>query len=85
MRKKFNLLIAQKKGQSNTKVDNLILVVIILVLVAQLAPIALVTFWNGTGVNDTWFGVPAWVPTTLGLLAVVAFIYIIWRAAQGAK
>ena len=68
---------SQKKGE--TKMDNLILVVIILILVAQLAPIALSGLFNATAFS----GVPAWVPSTLGLLGVVAFIYIIWRSAQG--
>ncbi len=84
MKSKFNLTLAQKKGEG--KMNNLILVVVILILVAQLAPTALIPFWNTSGgVNSSWYGVPAWVPTTLGLLAVIAFLFIVWKAAQGGK
>ena len=56
---------AQKKGQGEGKMNNLILTVVILILVAQLAPTALVGLFNATAFT----GVPAWVPSTLGLLS----------------
>jgi hypothetical protein len=82
IKNRFNLFMAQKKGQAKgNSMDNLILVVIILILVAQLAPTALVGLFNATAFT----GVPSWVSSTLGLLGVVAFIYLIWRVAKGGK
>lgn len=63
---------------SSNKIEVMIGVVVLLILVAVLAPQALVGLFNTTAFE----GVPAWVPTTLGALGAVAFIYIIWRAAS---
>lgn len=66
-----------KKGASD-KVGTMIGVVILLILIASLAPVALVGLFN----TSAFSGVPVWVPTTLGALGAVAFIYIIWRSAS---
>jgi len=73
----FKLKNSQKGGKASVEV--LIGVVILLILVAQLAPTALVGLFNATA----FAGVPAWVPSTLGILGAVAFVYIIWRSASG--
>jgi len=83
---KFNLLKMQKKGEA--KVNVLIGVVVLLILVASLAPVALNGLYNTSaycgGANCTAnpSSVPAWVITTLGIMGAVAFIYIIWNAVK---
>lgn len=75
----FNLKSMQKKGASGVKA--LIGVVVLLILIAYLAPTALVGLFNATAFT----GVPTWVPSILGILGVVAFIYIMLDAAGSKK
>lgn len=76
--KKLSLFMKNKKGASLTKVDTLIGVVVLLILVANLAPVALPGLFNTTAFS----GVPSWAVTTLGILGVIAFIYIILKASR---
>lgn len=78
MEKKFKLSELQKRG-SSTAVNTAIGVVVLLILIAAMAPTALVGLFNATAFS----GVPAWVPVALGSLGAVAFVYIIWKAASG--
>lgn len=84
-----------KKGQT-ARVEYMIGVVILLILVASLAPVALSGLFNqningsltchvfndtsGTCLQTT--NVPSWVVASLGVLGAVAFVYIIWRSAN---
>ena len=67
-------------AKSSKAIDALIGVVILLILVAYLAPTALKGLFNTTQYNMTH--VPTWVPTVLGIMGAVAFIYLIWRAVE---
>lgn len=85
--KEFNLYSMQKKGASGVKA--LIGVVVLLILIAYLAPTVLVGLFNTSafsyiGGNESLglTGVPIWVPTVLGILGVVAFVYIMLDAAN---
>jgi hypothetical protein len=77
MERKFNLIEMQKRG-AGTQVAAAIGVVVLLILVSALAPTALIGLFNTTAFS----GVPAWVPTALGSLGAIAFIYIIWKSAS---
>lgn len=68
--------ISDKKGMASS-IKGLIGVVVVLVLVGALATTALIPLFNSTA----YTGIPAWVPTTLGILGVVAFIFVILRTA----
>ena len=65
-------------AKSSRAIDALIGVVILLILVSYLAPTALKGLFNTTAFT----GVPTWVPTVLGIMGAVAFIYLIWRAVE---
>lgn len=54
-------------------IEKAVLVVVLLILIAFLAPVALVGLFNTTAFN----GVPAWVPNVLGTMGVVSFILVI--------
>lgn len=76
----------QKKGASGIKA--LVGVVVLLILIAYLAPSALVGLFNssnfiyiGGNASAGSTGVPTWIPSILGILGVVAFIYIMLDAA----
>lgn len=62
-------------------VEKLVMLVVLFVLVAQLAPTALTGLFNTT----LFSGVPTWVPTVLGIIGVVGFIFIMLHAAKGHK
>lgn len=75
MKNAFDLKGMHKKGASGVKA--LVGVVVLLILIAYLAPTALVGLFN----TSAFSGVPTWVPSILGILGVVAFIYIMLDAA----
>lgn len=75
--KAFDLKAMQKKGMHDG-VKALVAVVVLLILIAYLAPTALSGLFNTTA----FVGVPTWVPSVLGILGVVAFIYIILDAVD---
>lgn len=60
------------------KIKTLIAVVVLLILVANLAPTALSGLFNATAFS----GVPSWAVSVLGILGVVAFIFIILKASD---
>lgn len=92
------MLLNKIKGRrgASDQATTAIFVVVILVLIGALAPVALTSFFNQNQngsftcevFNDTSgvciipTSVPGWVPSVLGILATVAFIYIIWRATK---
>lgn len=95
---KLKPITQNKKGSSsNSKIEMMIGVVVLLILVAVLAPQALSGLFDSDGrfscvtFNDTEgfegeclvsSGVPGWIAPTLGALGAVAFIYIIWRSVK---
>ena len=72
-----DLLLMSKKG-ATYGVDALIGVVVLIILIAALVPSALTSIFN----TSLYTGVPTWVSTTLGSLAVVAVIYILLKAGK---
>lgn len=74
----MDLLLKRNNKRGAAQVKAAIGVVVLLILISALAPTALVGLFNATAFS----GVPAWVTTALGALGAIAFVYIIWRAAQ---
>lgn len=66
---------------ADNRIDNLILLVIVLILIGALAPTALVALFNTTAFT----GVPVVWVTTLGIMGAIAFILVILRVAKGAR
>lgn len=70
------------------KIKVLIGLVVALILIANLGPTALSGLFNSTafqcvgGNCSVQTGVPAWAVTVLGILGVVAFIFLILKIAQ---
>lgn len=84
---KFDLNSLQRKGASKAIVGSIIGLVISLILIANTAPSALVGLFNtsafttnGTAGFST--GVPAWVPTVLGVIGALAFVLFMWKIAE---
>lgn len=74
----------------NANIKGLIGVVVVLVLVGALVTTALIPLFNSSSFVDVYnstgdvsgsTGIGAWVPTTLGIIGVVAFIFVILRVA----
>lgn len=63
-------------------IKTLIGVVVLLILLANLAPVALVAMFNATIWNATTTGIPGWVSPVLGILGVVGFIFLILKATE---
>lgn len=59
-------------------IRTLIAVVVLLLLIGELAPVVLTSLFNTTA----YTGVPTFVAFILGILGVVAFIFIILDAAD---
>lgn len=79
--------INDKRG-AMTSLEKGIGIIVIILLVANLAPIALSPLFqtqnltigaNASGTYNVPTGVPAWVPIVLGILGVVGFIFFMWR------
>lgn len=85
METEFNLYSMQKKGMADG-VKALVGVVVLLLLIAYLAPTALSGLFNTTAFSyvngnlSVSSGVPLWVPTVLGIIGVVGIIYVILDA-----
>lgn len=75
--KKFNINEYRKSKKGESGVKRLISIVVLVILIAVLAPVALPMIFNTTAYGTN---VPAWVPLVLGILAVIAFIYILLDA-----
>lgn len=68
-----------KKGMGG--IDKLVGLVVLIFLISALAPSALTGLFNTTAFAD----VPTYVPTILGTLGLVGFIYIMIRGAGAGK
>ena len=67
----------------NETIKVLIGVVVFLILLANLAPVALTPFYNDSIWNTTLYTfLPGWVAPVLGVLAVVALIFLVLKAVD---
>lgn len=80
MNKRLSMLVENTKmGNTRGSTNRIVGLVIGLILVGVLAPIALVGLFNSTA----FVGVPAWVPSVLGIVGAIAFITFLLRAGGG--